>query len=134
MARIAPELVISHGIRDLILTWPALQHRLESSIGKRARLLLKERLLSGQEINLVAHPRDKKGRYTITSSGVRGGGVVIRSYPVNLFERGRLLRSGRKEPGKYIITRKLKSLVDAKLQGWVSGFDRRVLAGALKDV
>jgi len=134
MARIASELVISHGIRDLVLAWPALQRRLGSSIGKRARLLLKERLLSGQEIKLVAYPRDKKGRYTITSSGIRGGGVVIRSYPVNRFERGRRLRGGQKEPGKYIITRKLRSLVNAKLQGWVSGFDRRVLAGALKDV
>lgn len=57
--------------------------------------------------------------------------MIIRSYPVNLFERGGLFcGAGGKEPGKYIITRKLKKLVDAKLQGWVSSFDQRVLVQA----
>ena len=96
-------------IRQLIQIFPELNGRFLSLVGKRARTILKEEFLSGQDLNLQAFPRDKMGRFTITSDVNRKRTQVkIYSYPVNLFERGRILRSGRKEPGKFIITRKLK--------------------------
>ena len=52
--------------------------------------------------------------------------------PVNLFERGRGLRSGAREPGKYIITRKLKQAVSSGMAGYVSEFERRFLNPEIK--
>ena len=108
--------------------YPEISGRLLSLIGARSRILLKEKFLSGQEINLNKFPTDKMGRYTITSDVNRGRTQVkIYSYPVNLFERGRVLRSGDKEAGKYIITRKLKQAVMSRLATYSREAEKEII-------
>ena len=97
-------------------------------VGARGRSLLRRRLLSGQELNLSQYPKDKGGRGTTSYTfGGRGTFVKISSYPVNLFERGRKLRSGKKEAGRRIITQKLKSMLNSQMQTMVNQYDRTIL-------
>lgn len=94
-------------------------------IGKDARLMLKKKYLSGQEIDLRVYPLDKRKYHTVTSQISKNNSFVrIYSYPVNLFEKGRKLPNGQREPGKFIITKKLKSDVNSKMAGYKSTFER----------
>lgn len=94
-------------------------------IGKDARQILKKKYLSGQEINLKVYPLDKRNYHTVTSQVDKSNTFVrIYSYPVNLFEKGRKLRSGKKESGKFIITKKLKSDVSSKMSAYQVKFER----------
>lgn len=120
-------------ILQLAVIFPELNGRFLALVGKRARVLLKEEYLSGQELMLNAYPKDKKGNYTIVSDvNKKRTQVKIYSYPVNLFERGRMLRSGKKERGKYIITRKLKQAVLNRTASYANEFQARVLEPELK--
>ena len=122
-------------IQQLIQVFPSFNGRLLSLIGKRARLMLKMQYLSGQELNLKAFPLDKAGRQTITSDvNKKRTFVKIYSYPVNLFERGRRLRSGAKEPGKFIITKKLKQSVLSKTGTYINEFENRILEPDIKKI
>lgn len=113
--------------RKLITAMPSLRAEFLSKIGKRGRLTLKGSLLSGQELN-ITKDIDSKGRHTISNKvGKLANSVAIKSYPVNLFERGRMLRNGRKESGRRIITSKLKTLVDSNLQTWSNQVERETL-------
>lgn len=120
-------------IQDLIRVFPDLGGRYLALVGKRARTLLKEEYLSGQEITLHAYPTGKSGKTTITSDvNKKRTSVKIYSFPVNLFERGRMLRSGAKEPGKYIITRKLKQAVSSRIAGYTTEFEAKILEPEIK--
>lgn len=122
-------------IQKLIKIFPDLNGRFLSLIGKRSRALLKQNYLSGQELNLRVFPRDRNGKYTITSDvNKKQDQVKIYSYPVNLFEKGRLLRSGRKEPGKFIITRKLKQDVMSRTGTYIQQFENKILKPEIKKV
>lgn len=115
-------------IQELVRLFPELGGRYLSLVGKRSRVLLKEQLLSGQEITLNAYPTDSKGKNTITSDvNKKRTQVKIYSYPANLFERGRMLNSGKKERGKYIITKKLKGLVEPRIPNYIAEFESRIL-------
>lgn len=93
-------------------------------VGLESKILLKKKYLSGQELNLK-DMRDRKNRRTISYSlNKRKTAMNLHSYPLNLFERGRTLRNGKREPGKYIMTKKLKSDVSGSLQKWVSIYER----------
>lgn len=87
-----------------------------SRLAGKGRELLRKDLLSGQTIDLHGKEKDKIGRFVVKGKVAPQFAIVFTSYPVNLFERGRLLRSGVKEAGKYIITREFKSLLGARLQ------------------
>lgn len=120
-------------IRQLVQIFPELNGRFLSLVGKRGRTILKEEYLSGQDLTLKAFPKDKLGRFTITSDVNRKRTQVkIYSYPVNLFERGRMLRSGRKEPGNFIITRKLKQAVMSRMGSYVNEFEDQILNPELR--
>lgn len=129
MARLTFEVKLQNaGFIHFIQIFPDLMDHLLKSVGVKGRLTLKGELLAGQAITLRKHPADKAGRHTISSSVTkRSPKLVISSYPTDFFETGRLLRSGVREPGKYIITRKLKGLIDPRLQGWVSEFERETI-------
>ena len=119
-------------LHALIKSFPTLQARIFAYIGKRGRLTLKGQLLSGQEI-MLRKDTDIKGRHTITHSVMKKAqGVRFSSYPVNLFERGRTLRSGKREPGKRIITRKFKALVDQNLQKWSNDAMKKIMDPEIK--
>lgn len=134
MAVLRPEVDFNFkGIYQLVSAFPDLRGRLLALIGKRARVRLYEGYLSGQELTLRKYPVDARGRRTITSDVNRARTQVkIYSYPVNLFERGRKLRSGRKEQGKYIITRKLKGDVSGRMQSYINEWESRILEQELR--
>lgn len=135
MAVLRPEVSFKFdGIRQLIVQFPELSGRLLALVGKRARTTLKDKYLSGQELTLRAFPTDRKGRHTIVSDVNKARRQVkVYSYPTNLFERGRTLRDGSKEAGKYIITKKLKQSVMAGIGGYVREFESRILDPALRN-
>jgi len=113
--------------------FPDLSGRFLALVGKRARTILKRDLLSGQEIDLTAFPVDRLGRFTVASDVNRARNAVkIYSYPANLFEKGRLLRSGRREAGKEIITGKLRRAVSAGMADYINEFENRILTGEIK--
>ena len=121
------------GILKFASAFPNLSGRFLALVGKRARTTLKEKYLSGQEITLRAFPTDSRGRRTIVSDvNKRRTQVKIYSYPVNLFEKGRRLRSGSKEPGKFIITKKLKQDVMSGFAGYVNEWESKVLEDQLR--
>ena len=114
-------------INELAKAIPQINGGFLSFVGSRARTLLKEKYLSGQEIDLSAFPTDRIGRYTVTSDvNKRQTETKIYSYPVNLFEKGRTLRDGSTEPGKYIITKKLKQSVMMGMTGYTTEYERRI--------
>jgi len=120
-------------LKRLLVLFPDLSGRLLALIGKRSRTLLREKYLSGQELTLKAGDRDKSGKYMISSDVNKSRTQTkIYAYPVNLFERGRLLRSGRKEAGKFIITKKLKQDVMMRVGGYAREFEKKILQGELK--
>ena len=122
-----------------IRSFPGIKAGVMSGIGARVRLLLYNKFLSGQELNLRQYPFDSIGRYT-TGSHVynRGNSVVITSYPANLFEFGRKFkrghRKGQKEPGRFIIQSKLASAASSRLQIYADQASRSILDKAAKKV
>jgi len=116
----------TNGLYSLVNKWGGLKANFMSNIGKQARLTLKRQLLSGQTITLHKD-MNKLGKYNIRSRVGRGANSVsISSPPINLFERGRTLRSGQKEAGKRIITSKLKTLVDANMGAYISKAEKDI--------
>lgn len=123
------------GLVKFMKLWPDVAGGVLAFIGKRGRQTLKGQLLSGQELELNKFPTDSKGRYTITSNvNKKRTSTKISSYPVNLFENGRKLRSGKIEPGQKIITGKLKILMSGKIQGWASEYQARFIDKELKKI
>lgn len=115
-------------LNDLARQFPEFGGQLLAFMGKKGRTSLKENYLSGQELNLRKFPKDTMGRYTITSDvNKRRTSVKIYSFPVNLFEKGRMLRSGRKEPAKRIIGTKLKQDVASRMSTYTTEFENRIL-------
>lgn len=119
--------------RELAQQFPSFGGRLLAFVGSRGRTILKEKHLSGQEIDLRKFPKDSMGRYTITSDvNRRRTAVKIYSYPVNLFEKGRILRNGRKEPAKRIIGTKLKQDVASRIASWTTEFENEIMQPEIK--
>ena len=98
--------------------FPDIRQHFIRSILKFGRLTLKGMVSGvGAPVHLRSIPTDKSGKHTLRTRVNRAKtGGTISSYPLNLFENGRTLRSGRAEPGKYIITKKLKSQMDSRMQ------------------
>lgn len=122
-------------IQSLVKQFPELSGRFLALVGNRGRTLLKEQYLSGQELDLQAFPKDKAGRYTIVSNvNKRRNTTTISSYPLNLFEKGRLLRSGETEPGHFILTVKLRNLLMAGMPNYIKYFETVILSDVLEGV
>jgi hypothetical protein len=89
--------------------------------------LMKSQFLSGQEIMLKTS-RDPLGRsmvnYRIAN---RGEKARLTSIPMNLFERGRMLRSGKKERGKWVVTRKVPKAAQPYVTNWAREFEKVLL-------
>jgi hypothetical protein len=109
-------------IKNLIKIFPDARRELLNHIGYRSKKILKQSLLSGQELDFHGE-KDKKGRRKIQYSiGRRASRVSISAYPANFWEHG-MTRRGTKYAGRKIITGKLKNLVNAQLQGMINEFD-----------
>jgi len=113
---------------------PEVRARALGWVGARGAELLYDSFLRGQAIFLRSK-RDRKGRRTVSYSvGSRAETVSISSYPMNLFEYGRKLRSGRRESGKHVITGKFRALMNSKLQTLVDAFDAKALDEIIANV
>jgi hypothetical protein len=119
------------------LYWEVLTRSL-NYVGARGKELLFNNFLRGQELRYSsgsAYDKDSKGRRKVSYSvGKSKGHVRISSYPVNLFEHGRMLRSGQREAGKNIILGKFNALMSNRLQGILNYFDSNVVNGLAKEV
>ena len=127
------------GFRKLLTIFPDLNGGYLAYIGKRGRQIMKNKYFAGQELDYSKQkiqqgfPIDKTGRRTITSNvNKRRRFVTLASYPMNLFERGRTLRSGRREAPKKVITGKLKREVATNMQRYATQYENRFLKKALK--
>lgn len=118
------------GIQKLIVAFPELNARFLSMVGSRGRRTLREKYLRGQAIQLKdssAEPKDKKGRYLVSSKVGKGAKyVTIKSYPLNLFERRQVLRSGKTLPGKKVFPQ-LKKDIMANMSGYAKEFEDGIL-------
>jgi len=107
--------------------FPELRASTLGYVGHEGKLRLKKLMISSG-LNFKTLNNDSAGRPLVSYSiGRNAAFVKISSYPLNLFENGRMLRSGRKEPGRKIISRKLKSLMESDMQGILNKFDKTIL-------
>ena len=122
-------------IKELKDKFPNFQAVAMGYVGRAGKNMLKKSFLSGQDLDLQAYPRDKKGRRTVSYTiGKRAASVRISSYPVNLFEHGRKLRDGTKQSGKKIITGKLKGAMSSGLQSILNDYDSQYLQKELSKI
>jgi len=118
------EFLFMNRLRDM---FPELQAQTLGFVGAESKKILKEKFLSGQDINLKKDKKDKKGRRTFSYSVGKGAkSVTIASYVLNLFERGRMLRSGEREAGKKVYPR-LKNQVEGQMNKILNEFDGKYL-------
>lgn len=118
---------VFEGIRQMGRIFQEVNARALGFIGIRgAKLLYTYIRLSGTGIRLEKYPKDDAGRRTVSYSiGRRAKHVCISSYPMNLFERVRTLRSGAQERGRRIVTGPFKSAMEARLPAMINEFDNR---------
>jgi hypothetical protein len=122
-------------MRKLVEIFPQVRAQMLGYVGKEGKTNLKTKLLSGQSLNLRKYPEDKRGRRTVGYSINRRADMVsISSYPVNLFERGRRLRGGKKEPARNIIRGRLKGIMQSDLQRILNEFDNKFLDKEMKKI
>ena len=121
-------------LNSLVTSFPELKVRVLSMIAKEGRLLLRNQFLSGQYIKYKKGEKDRRGVYLVSGRVGRRSSIAFASYPMNLFERGRRLRGGGKEPGKYVITRHFKGALNANLQNFVNKADKEILQKEFKKV
>ncbi len=100
----------------LVKTFPDLRMAFLAHVSKQGREMLRFDLLSGQALKLKSNIKDKRGRYLVSGRVGKRSTVTFSSYPTNLFERGRTLRDGKKEPGQHIIKRQFKGLLGGRIQ------------------
>lgn len=111
-----------------IKNFPEVKMRMIQSLGKRGRTILKDELLSGQALTLHKFPTNVKGRHTISSKVMKKAEMVrVTSTPVNLWEYGQKYKSGRIVPGRYIITKQLKSKMESRLTTIAKDIEDRIL-------
>ncbi len=112
---------------DIRKRFPDFRRQSMGFVGARGKNKLKDDLLSGQEITLHGM-KDKKGKRKISYKVFRYGEAVrFVSYPVNLFEK-KVYGGGKViGPGKQIITKKFKSIMQNDLQKILNDFDNKVL-------
>ena len=122
-------------MRKLVEMFPQIRAQMLGYVGKEGKDNLKTKLLSGQSLDLRAYPEDKRGRRTVGYTiNRRADQVSISSYPVNLFERGRELRGGKKEPARNIIRGRLKGIMQSDLQRILNEFDSKFLDKEMKKI
>lgn len=113
---------------DLRRYFPQLRAQTLGYVGYQVVKILRKDFLSGQELDLQAYPYDRKGRRTASYSiNKRVSQTTVSSYPVNLFETGRTLRSGNRESPKNIIRQKLKQSASGNMQRILNEFDKKYL-------
>ena len=112
--------------------FPQTRSRYLGFTATKLKRLMKSQFLSGQEI-LLTKDRDAMGRSMIDYRlARRGERARLTSIPMNLFERGRTLRSGQREGGKWVLTRKVPEQARSLVQGLATEFEREVFGEVVK--
>ncbi|MCF7945186.1 MAG: hypothetical protein K9L75_06605 [Spirochaetia bacterium] len=111
----------------IIDQFPEIRSRFLGFTSTKIKRMVKSQFLSGQEIELTVD-QDRLGRSMVNYGiGKRREKARLTSIPMNLFERGRKLRSEKKEPGHWVITRKAPRAAQAHVQAWANEFERLIL-------
>lgn len=115
---------VDNDFYDFVKIIPELRKRLLAFTSSKAKGILIAEFLSGQEIRLAAE-KDSKGRRTVAYRKANRVGSVYKlsSYTLNLFDRGRRLRSGRMEPGKMVLTQKLPARLNSRIDSILREFE-----------
>ncbi len=116
---------VTGGLPDfaaMIRTFPGLSARVLAYLGKEAAMELAAMMERGEKgitfRDMDSNRKSRGSRRMITYSIGKGAKYVrISSFPLNLFEGGRKLRSGKREGARNIIRGSLKSAMSGKLQG-----------------
>lgn len=115
-----------------VARFPQMRSRYLGFTATKIKRLMKSQFLSGQEI-LLTKDRDSMGRSMIDYRlARRGERARLTSIPMNLFERGRTLRSGEREGGKWVLTRKVPEQARSLVQGWAVEFEREVFGEVVR--
>jgi len=118
---------IAEFFRKMRKYFPQLRAQSLGFVGYEVKKILVSKYLSGNEFKFKGF-KDVKGRRKVGYSIDKYARYVrITSYPLNLYERGRMLRSGRKEAGHYIITRKLKQDAQSSINQFAQQFDAKYM-------
>lgn len=125
---------------ELRKQFPELRAQSLGFIGKEGKDILYEKFMKGQVLDYVSSGKIDSNNYKDSrniraifySIGRRASYVKISSFPMNLFERGRELRGGGREPGKNVFKTKFKSAMNANLGGIINRFDNSILQNALR--
>ncbi len=109
----------------LVRGFPELSARVLGYLGKDAAVELSSMMERGQQgIQFRSMSANRKGsgsRRMITYSvGAGAKWVKISSFPLNFFEGGRMLRSGKREKARNIIRGSLASVMSGKMQGSIA--------------
>ena len=119
-------------IKRFIKIFPELNKDLLGMLGARIGGYLDHEFLSGQELTLRVKPLDSKGHRTISHTvNRRATHVKVFSYPINFFENGRTLRSGKREPAKKIYP-KLRAVAMARMGTDIMAIEKRTYESYLK--
>jgi hypothetical protein len=119
----------------MLRSFPRLNARILGYIGKEAALELYTEHLQGQDLTLhkvtrssSGLPYGKSGRRLVTYSIGRGlRWVAVSSFPLNLFEGGRRLRSGVQEEPKRILRGKLKQDFSGRLRAVIAAAEELIV-------
>ena len=114
-------------LERVIERFPEMRKRYIGFVSTKVKHMVKSEFLSGQEL-MLHKDRDTRGRSMVSYSyNRRGTKARLSSIPMNLFERGRRLRDGRKERGRYVITRKAPQRAQGLAQAWAVEFEKLVV-------
>jgi len=121
-------------IEALFLSFPELSARVLGFIGKQATKQLYEEHLQGQDIEFhnvtrsgSGLPRSKSGRRLAGYSIGRGlKWVAVSSFPLNLYEKRRQLRSGDSER-RGILTKKLEGGLSGRMSNYIAEADNLIV-------
>ena len=110
----------------LFKAFPRLSARILGYIGKQAAVTLADMMVRGERgitfRNMNANRRGPGGRRMITYSVGRGAKwVAVSSFPLNFFEGGRRLRSGKREAPRKILRGTLRQTMSARMSSAVEG-------------
>ena len=117
-------------VSELARDFPAFRVRLLSKVGSHGRVTMKGVLMQGDDVfHLLSFPYGESGKKRTVSSKVfrRGNAVRMNSFPVNLYNKGRKLRSGERQQPTLVFDRFVQLMKSRELQRGVDQAEKEIL-------
>lgn len=117
-------------IATLAKNFPSLRVRLLSKVGAHGRLTFKGLLMQGDDVfQLHAFPYGDSGKKRTVASKVfrRGNAVRINSFPLNLYNKGRTLRDGKRQTPSLIFPKFVQLMQAKELQNAVNEAEKEII-------